>query len=50
MLYPCISRIRLQDYLVSLLRHYEKHGMLEACDRDLVVFADTVEELTSHLK
>ena len=34
----------------DLLRHYEKHGMLEACDRDLVVFADTVEELTSHLK
>ena len=34
----------------DLLLHYEKHGMLEACDRDLVVFADTVEELTSHLK
>lgn len=34
----------------DLLRHYEKHGMLEACDRDLVIFADTVEELASHLR
>ena len=34
----------------DLLRHYERHGMLEACDRDLVIFADTVEELASHLK
>ncbi len=34
----------------DLLRHYERHGMLEARDRDLVIFADTVEELASHLK
>ena len=34
----------------DLLRHYENHGMLETCDRDLVIFADTVEELASHLK
>jgi hypothetical protein len=34
----------------DLLRHYESHGMLETCDRDLVIFADTVEELASHLK
>lgn len=34
----------------DLLRHYERHGMLEARDRDLVIFADTVEQLASHLK
>ena len=34
----------------DLLRHYESHGMLEARDRDLVIFVDTVEELASHLK
>ena len=34
----------------ALLDHYEAKGMLESCDRDLVVFADTVEELAGYLK
>lgn len=36
--------------LKDLFRHYEAQGMLEARDRDLVVFADTVEELAEYLK
>ena len=38
------------DPLKALLDHYEAHGMLDARDRDLIVFADTVEELAEHLK
>ena len=34
----------------ALLDHYEKTGMLDARDRGLVVFADTVEELAGYLK
>ena len=34
----------------DLLLHYEKHGMLEPRDRNLVVFADTVEQLAEYLK
>ena len=38
------------DPLKNLLHHYEVHGMLEARDRELIVFADTVEELAEYLK
>lgn len=38
------------DPLKNLLLHYEAHGMLEARDRELIVFADTVEELAEYLK
>ena len=38
------------DPLKNLLHHYEAHGMLEARDRELIVFADTVEELAEYLK
>ena len=38
------------DLLKNLLHHYEAHGMLEARDRELIVFVDTVEELAEYLK
>ena len=34
----------------ALLDHYVATGMLEPRDRELLVFADTVEELAEHLK
>ena len=38
------------DPFKALLDHYVTTGMLEPCDRDLLVFADTVEELADYLK
>ena len=38
------------DPFKALLDHYVATGMLEPCDRALLVFADTVEELAEHLK
>ena len=38
------------DPFKALLDHYEATGMLDARDRALIVFADTAEALTEHLK
>ena len=38
------------DPFKALLDHYVTTGMLEPCDRALVVFADSVAELAQHLQ
>ena len=38
------------DPFKALLDHYVATGMLEPCDRDLVVFADTPSALAEHLR